>query len=104
MGTSGRGAIFSGASWDATVSSQARLRWSHNLKRDSRACRSRSKLARAARVAASETKSRPFHGWSRLGEKGAVNIRNLKSPPFAPAPQLAQKESLRKQPPQQRAT
>src|ERR1035437_6907665 len=47
MRTCGRGAIFSGASWDATVSSPAKLRWSRNLKRDSRACRSTSKLARA---------------------------------------------------------
>src|ERR1700730_16158984 len=42
-----RAAIFFGASWDATVSSPAKLRWSRNLKRDSRACRSTSKLARA---------------------------------------------------------
>ena len=39
----GRVAIFSGASWGATVSSPARLRWSRNLKRDSKACRSTSK-------------------------------------------------------------
>src|SRR6266446_894143 len=38
-----RAAIFSGASWDATVCSPAKLRWSRNLKRDSRACRSTSK-------------------------------------------------------------
>ena len=43
----GRVAVFSGASWDATVSSPAKLRWSRNLNRDSRACRSTSKLARA---------------------------------------------------------
>src|ERR1700730_7627710 len=42
-----RAAIFFGASWDATVSSPAKLRWSRNLKRDSRACRSTSKVARA---------------------------------------------------------
>src|SRR6266705_3007525 len=40
-------AIFSGASWDGTVSSPAKLRWSRNLKRHSRACRRTSKLARA---------------------------------------------------------
>ena len=34
----GRVAIFSGASWDATVSSPAKHRWSRNLKKDSRAC------------------------------------------------------------------
>jgi hypothetical protein len=41
----GRVVIFSGVSWDATVSSPAKLRWSPNLKRDSRACKSRNKLA-----------------------------------------------------------
>ena len=34
--------IFSGASWGATVSSPARLRWSRNLKRDSRTCKNTS--------------------------------------------------------------
>ena len=47
MRARGRVAIFSGASWDATVSSPAKLRWSRNLKRDSKACRRTSKLARA---------------------------------------------------------
>ena len=45
--TRGRVAIFSGASWDATVSSPAKLRWSRNLKRDSRACSSTSRLTLA---------------------------------------------------------
>ena len=39
----GRVAVFSGASWGVTVSSRAKLRWSPNLKRDSRVCKSTSK-------------------------------------------------------------
>src|ERR1700680_5092685 len=58
MHTRGRVAVIFGASWDATVSSPAKLRWSRNLKRDSRACRSTSKRgARVLRVAAAEAKS-----------------------------------------------
>src|ERR1035438_9090263 len=41
----GREAVFSGASWDATVSSPAKLRWSRNLKKDSKAYRSTSRPA-----------------------------------------------------------
>ena len=42
-GTRRRAAISSGASWVVTVSSPVKLRWSRNLKRDSRACKSTSK-------------------------------------------------------------
>jgi len=44
----GQLAIFSGASWDAMVSRQAKHLWSRNLKRDSRACRVTSKTAYSA--------------------------------------------------------
>src|SRR5208337_4131916 len=44
MRTCGPVAIFCGALWDATVCRPAKLRWSRNLNRDSRACRNTGEL------------------------------------------------------------
>src|SRR5271157_4766628 len=52
MRTCGPVAIFCGALWDATVCRPAKLRWSRNLNRDSRACRNTGELGNRLLVTA----------------------------------------------------